>query len=225
MVEMRIGTVAFVSLLALAACESKQETPSAEPAEDTAASAEPEAKGDTDEKVGTEADADGEETAKGDDAKAEADDAEAKADDEAEGSDAAEADATTKKVAGAEPAPATPSPTAKPEADKAKPKGPVVGKQATITASVQAEGGYHCNKEYPHKFVTEGGSNVTYPVARPKGACAGDKAIAVAIPYIPQAAGPGEVAGTMRYGICDDGGTNCMIKKRPMTLKFTASAP
>jgi len=215
----RIVPVVFLSALALVACESK-ETPSPDPA--PAAGEGAEANADPKPEPEKADDAEGEDASA--EAEANEDDATKDAAAKEDGADDDAKDEHKAKTAGVEPAPATPTPTAK-TAEKAKPTGPVVGKQASVTASAQADPGYHCNEAYPHKFVTKGGSNVSYPVERPKGACAGDTTVAVSVPYIPQAAGPGTVAGTLRYGICDDGGTNCVIKKRPLTLSFTASAP
>jgi hypothetical protein len=112
-------------------------------------------------------------------------------------------------------------PEPKPET---KPTGPVVGKPWQVVASVAADPGYKCNEKYRHKFVTSGGTNVTYPTPKPFGSCAGKRAIAVNVPFVPTAAGPGTVSGTLRYGICDDAKTNCRIVKKPMTLAFKAAA-
>ena len=93
-----------------------------------------------------------------------------------------------------------------------------------MVASIAADPGYKCNDAYPHKFVTSGGTHVTYPNPKPTGACSGKRAIAVSVPFVPTAAGPGSVSGTLRYGICDDAKTNCRIVKKAMTLPFTAAA-
>jgi nicotinate-nucleotide--dimethylbenzimidazole phosphoribosyltransferase len=118
-------------------------------------------------------------------------------------------------------------PTAEKKAEPAepaeKPKGPVVGQPSQLTASAAADPGYKCNDAYPHKFITSGGSNVTYPDPKPRGACAGKKGVAVSVPFVPTAAGPGSIAGELRYGICDEGGTNCVVKKKQVTLSFTAN--
>lgn len=110
----------------------------------------------------------------------------------------------------------------KADAPAEKPKGPIVGERSQLVASATADAGYKCNDAYPHKFITSGGSNVTYPDPKPKGSCAGKKGIAVSVPFVPTAAGPGSISGELRYGICDEGGTNCVIKKKPVTLSFTA---
>ncbi|MEM1033705.1 MAG: hypothetical protein AAGN82_25440 [Myxococcota bacterium] len=131
--------------------------------------------------------------------------------------------APEKQAAAPNPGAAAAAPNIAPaEAKKTAPTGPTVGQTSTVMASVKAEPGYHCNEAYPHKFVTAGGTNVTYPDPRPKGGCAGKDAISVAVPYVPTAAGSGSVAGTLRYGICDEGKTNCRVVKKPMTLPFTA---
>lgn len=88
-------------------------------------------------------------------------------------------------------------------------------------ASAQADAGYHCNEDYPNKFTTTGGTNVTYPDPKPRGACAGDRVV-VTIPIVPTAAGPGTVVGTLSYGICDDKKTSCLMKKKDVTLAFDA---
>jgi len=92
-----------------------------------------------------------------------------------------------------------------------------------VVASAAPDPGYKCNDLYPHRFLTSGGTNVEYPTAKPKGGCAG-KGVAVTVPFIPKAAGAGTVAGTFRYGICDDAKTNCVVRKKPMTLAFNAAA-
>lgn len=101
-------------------------------------------------------------------------------------------------------------------------KGPQAGKPWQVVASAEAESGYHCNSEYPNKFRTSGGTNVTYPDPNPKGGCAGNSVV-VSIPIVPTAAGPGTVTGTLSYGICDDSKTNCKTLKKEMTLSFTAA--
>jgi len=101
-------------------------------------------------------------------------------------------------------------------------KGPTAGKPWQVVASADADAGYHCNAEYPSKFTTTGGTNVTYPDPKPRGSCAGNRVV-VSIPIVPTAAGPGTVVGTLAYGICDDSKTNCQTKKKEMTLTFTAA--
>jgi hypothetical protein len=105
----------------------------------------------------------------------------------------------------------------------AAPTGPVVGKPWQLSTAVQADPGYKCNDEYPHKFTTSGGTNVSYPDPKPRGACAG-KGVAVTIPFIPTAAGPGTIKGTFSYGICDEKKTSCLMKKQEITLPFVAAA-
>lgn len=132
-----------------------------------------------------------------------------------------ETGATQEKTAAKEPA----EPAKAEKADDApadKPKGPTVGERSQLVASATADAGYKCNDAYPHKFITSGGKNVSYPEARPKGSCAGKKGIAVSVPFVPTAAGSGSISGELRYGICDEAGTNCVIKKKPVTLSFTA---
>lgn len=105
----------------------------------------------------------------------------------------------------------------------AQPTGPVVGKPWQLSTAVQADPGYKCNDEYPHKFTTSGGTNVSYPDPKPRGACAG-KGVAVTIPFIPTAAGPGTIKGTFSYGICDEKKTSCLMKKQEISLPFVATA-
>lgn len=105
----------------------------------------------------------------------------------------------------------------------AAPTGPVVGKPWQLSTAVQADPGYKCNDEYPHKFTTSGGTNVSYPDPKPRGACAG-KGVAVTIPFIPTAAGPGTIKGTFSYGICDEKKTSCLMKKQEISLPFVATA-
>lgn len=91
-----------------------------------------------------------------------------------------------------------------------------------MVASADADPGYHCNSDYPNKFTTSGGTNVTYPDPKPRGSCAGNKVV-VSVPIVPTAAGPGTVVGTLSYGICDDSKTSCLMKKKEVTLSFVAS--
>lgn len=146
----------------------------------------------------------------------------------------APASSTTASAAtsAATPAPsATDSAVAKPDASAAPSavassappagKGPVAGKPWQVVASADADAGYHCNSEYPNKFTTTGGTNVTYPDPKPRGGCAGNRVV-VNIPIVPTNPGPGTVVGTLSYGICDDSKTNCQTKKKEMTLTFTA---
>lgn len=132
------------------------------------------------------------------------------------------ATATQAKVAAAAAPEATATPSAAP-AVAAAPTGPVVGKPWQLSTAVQADPGYKCNDEYPHKFTTSGGTNVSYPDPKPRGACAG-KGVAVTIPFIPTAAGPGTIKGTFSYGICDEKKTSCLMKKQEITLPFVAAA-
>lgn len=141
---------------------------------------------------------------------------------------AAKPDTEQPEVAAKQPAPA-PSPEAttqpKPAANKPapakKPQGPVVGETSQVAAAAQADPGYKCNEKYPTKFVTAGGSNVSYPTPKPKGGCSGDSAV-VQVPFVPTAAGAGAVAGTLQYSICT--AEKCVIKKKPMSVAFTAHA-
>jgi hypothetical protein len=130
--------------------------------------------------------------------------------------------ATQAKVAAAQAPDATATASAAP-AVAAAPTGPVVGKPWQLSTAVQADPGYKCNDEYPHKFTTSGGTNVSYPDPKPRGACAG-KGVAVTIPFIPTAAGPGTIKGTFSYGICDEKKTSCLMKKQEISLPFVAAA-
>jgi hypothetical protein len=124
------------------------------------------------------------------------------------------------------PAPAKALPSvAGPATSKAAPeaqRGPVAGKPWQLVATAEADAGYKCNAEYPNKFTTTGGTNVTYPDPKPRGGCAG-KGVAVTIPIVPTAAGPGTVVGTLSYGICDEAKTSCLIRKKNVTLAFNAA--
>jgi hypothetical protein len=115
---------------------------------------------------------------------------------------------------------AAPAETAAPAA---APTGPVAGKPWQISTAVQADPGYKCNDEYPHKFTTKGGTNVTYPDPKPRGQCAG-KGVSVTIPFVPTGAGPGTIVGTFSYGICDEAKTSCLMKKQEVSLPFVAAA-
>lgn len=114
------------------------------------------------------------------------------------------------------------APTAAPSAQAVAPTGPVAGKPWALVASAVADAGYHCNSDYPNKFTTTGGTNVTYPSSKVPGACAG-KGVSVTIPIVPTAAGPGTVVGTLSYGICDEAKTSCLMKKKDVTLAFNAA--
>lgn len=102
------------------------------------------------------------------------------------------------------------------------PTGPTAGQPWTLTASAAPDSGYKCNKLYPHKFSPSGGSNATV-AGKPRGSCAGKNTV-VSIPFTPQSAGPGTVAGTFKYGICATDGTNCVLRTKSVSLKFTAAA-
>lgn len=132
---------------------------------------------------------------------------------------------TAASAAPAAPAPTSERPTASATPTPAPgdpPRGPVAGKPWQLVATAVADPGYQCNSEYPNKFTTTGGTNVTYPDPKPRGACAGNR-VSVTIPIVPTAAGPGTVVGTLRYGICDDAKTNCLVRTKAVTLPFTAA--
>jgi hypothetical protein len=104
----------------------------------------------------------------------------------------------------------------------AAPTGPVVGETSSVTAAAKVDAPYHCNDKYPTKFVTAGGSNVSYPSEKVAGGCSGESMASVSVPYVPTAAGAGSVRGKLKYGICDK--DECKILEKDMTLPFTASA-
>lgn len=122
--------------------------------------------------------------------------------------------ATAKPIASSPPAPSAPA-----AADP--PRGPVAGKPWQLVASADADAGYHCNADYPNKLTTTGGTNVTYPDPKPRGACVGNRVV-VNVPIVPTAAGPGTVVGTLSYGICDDAKTSCLIRKKDVSIAFVA---
>jgi hypothetical protein len=118
--------------------------------------------------------------------------------------------------------PTAKSPTAPKAAPSAAPTGPVVGETSSVTASAKVDAPYHCNEKYPTKFVTSGGSNVSYPSTKVAGGCSGESVASATIPFVPTAAGAGTVQGKLKYGICD--ADDCRVVEKDVTLPFNATA-
>lgn len=94
-----------------------------------------------------------------------------------------------------------------------------VGKQATITVTVTAAGGFKANTKYPHKIKDISGSNVDAP-STVNGSVNGNS-VSFTIPATPTAAGSHAVSGEIRFSVCND--EECQMKKVPLTAKVTGT--
>jgi hypothetical protein len=89
------------------------------------------------------------------------------------------------------------------------------GQQGTVEAVVVPKGEFHCNQEYPYKFVASTGSpGVTYPkpTVRGDGLSVSTTRAAMRIPFVPQNAGEAKVGGTFHFSVCTD--SQCVVEKR-----------
>ena len=89
------------------------------------------------------------------------------------------------------------------------------GQQGTVEAVVVPKGEFHCNQEYPYKFVASSGSaGVTYPksTVRSEGLSVSSTRAAMRIPFVPQNAGDAKVGGTFHFSVCTD--SQCVVEKR-----------
>lgn len=104
------------------------------------------------------------------------------------------------------------------------------GAEAQATFAISAKGTFHVNPDYPLAFTPAGSQNVKFAAEKVKLAF-GDKtpcaakaedACAVAVPLAVTAeqAGPGKVAGTLAFSVCDP--ERCLIQKVPLALAVTA---
>lgn len=89
------------------------------------------------------------------------------------------------------------------------------GQQGTVEAVVVPKGEFHCNQEYPYKFVVSSGSSgVTYPkpTVRGEGLSVSTNRASMRIPFVPQNAGDAKVGGTFHFSVCTD--SQCVVEKR-----------
>lgn len=92
------------------------------------------------------------------------------------------------------------------------------GQQGTVEAVVVPKGEFHCNPEYPYKFVTSGSSGVTYPKAtlRAEGVSVSPSRAVMRVPFVPQSAGDAKVGGTFHFSVCTD--QQCVVEKRDVSV-------
>lgn len=89
------------------------------------------------------------------------------------------------------------------------------GQQGTVEAVVIPKGEFHCNAEYPYKFVASSGSSgVTYPkpTLRSEGVSVSPNRAVMRVPFVPQNAGDAKVGGTFHFSVCTD--QQCVVEKR-----------
>lgn len=104
------------------------------------------------------------------------------------------------------------------------------GAEAQATFAIAAKGSFHVNPDYPMAFTPDGAQNVKFAAEKVKLAfgektpCAAkaEDACAVTVPLAVTAeqAGPGKVAGTLAFSVCDP--ERCLIQKVPLALAVTA---
>jgi hypothetical protein len=84
-----------------------------------------------------------------------------------------------------------------------------------VEAVVVPKGEFHCNPEYPYKFVASTGSpGVTYPkpTLRAEGVSVSPNRAVMRVPFVPQNAGDAKVGGTFHFSVCTD--QQCVVEKR-----------
>lgn len=89
------------------------------------------------------------------------------------------------------------------------------GQQGIVEAVVVPKGEFHCNAEYPYKFVAStGSSGVTYPkpTLRLEGVSVSPNRAVMRVPFVPQNAGEAKVGGTFHFSVCTD--QQCVVEKR-----------
>jgi hypothetical protein len=89
------------------------------------------------------------------------------------------------------------------------------GQQGQVEAVVVPKGEFHCNNDYPYKFVTSAGSSgVTYPKAtvRSDGLSVSPTRAVMRVPFVPANAGDAKVGGTFHFSVCSD--SQCVVEKR-----------
>jgi len=93
------------------------------------------------------------------------------------------------------------------------------GQQGIVEAVVVPKGEFHCNQEYPYKFVASAGSSgVTYPkpTLRAEGVSVSPTRAVMRIPFVPQNAGEAKVGGTFHFSVCTD--QQCVVEKRDVSV-------
>jgi hypothetical protein len=93
------------------------------------------------------------------------------------------------------------------------------GQQGTVEAVVIPKAEFHCNPDYPYKFVTSAGSSgVTYPKAtvRSDGLSVSATRAVMRIPFVPQNAGDAKVGGTFHFSVCSE--SQCVVEKRDVSV-------
>lgn len=89
------------------------------------------------------------------------------------------------------------------------------GQQGAVEAVVMPKGEFHCNQEYPYKFVTSSlSSGVTFPKStyRAEGLSLSPTRAVMRIPFVPQSAGEARIGGTFHFSVCTD--QQCVVEKR-----------
>jgi len=89
------------------------------------------------------------------------------------------------------------------------------GQQGAVEAVVMPKGEFHCNQEYPYKFVTSSlSTGVTFPKStyRAEGLSLSPTRAVMRIPFVPQSAGEARVGGTFHFSVCTD--QQCVVEKR-----------
>lgn len=93
------------------------------------------------------------------------------------------------------------------------------GQQGTVEAVVVPKNEFHCNPDYPYKFVTSSGSSgVSYPkpTVRGDGLSVSTTRAVMRIPFVPQNAGDTKVGGTFHFSVCSE--SQCVVEKRDVSV-------
>lgn len=92
-----------------------------------------------------------------------------------------------------------------------------VGKPASVTAVLTAQGDYHCNDKYPYKFTLDPApAGVTYPNQVVQGMNVGQARSAMSIPFVATEKGAKTISGTLAFSVCNE--DRCLIEKQKLSV-------
>lgn len=92
-----------------------------------------------------------------------------------------------------------------------------VGKPASLTAVLTAQGEYHCNDKYPYKFTLDPApSGVSFPSNVVKGMAVTAKRSTMSIPFSASEKGAKTISGTLAFSVCN--ADRCLIEKQKLSI-------
>jgi hypothetical protein len=85
--------------------------------------------------------------------------------------------------------------------------------ECSVSVKLEAQGGFHLNKEYPHKVKVADGSGFAWAkkeFGKSSGdfAESGEKVGTVTLKFTPEKAGKVELAGTFKFAVCSEASCN-----------------